>query len=353
MIIAHGIVIFSDIIRYSASPFMYISTIETIIYHFMNKGNIMHRILFLLVLFILSACNELGTDKNQVRKRVNEQNPLVLQDNQPEITAMLGKTSFREIAYYSIPESFNHILDIDSLLTMYIHTSSDRKKVAILRQTLIATHFRHVRSLDSLRFLGNADLLHMLNVVFHVDIEADPNELPKKAFIPLLKKLDTLLSNEATHADIIRYINNDIFRYDWMHYEFIRISDRLIKCAYNAGGMAGSAHNDVFLYTGTRFKQVRFNRLFKTLNRIMTKVVKEDAYVDIDRFDITIEELNKGSRYSVECIVQVYSGASCCPPYIIQFETRDFASFEKGTLQYATTLHLSKPQIKPDWKHIQ
>jgi len=313
----------------------------------------MHRILFLLVLFILSACDELGTDKNQVRKRVNEHNPFVLQDNQPEITAMLGKTSFREIAYHSIPESFNHILDIDSLLTMYIHTSSDRKKVAILRQTLIATHFRHARSIDSLRFLGNDDLLHILNVVFHVDIEADPNELPKKAFIPLLKKLDTLLSNEANHADIIRYINNDIFRYDWMHYEFIRISDRLIKCAYNAGGMAGSAHNDVFLYTGTRFEQVRFNRLFKTLNRIMTKVVKEDAYVDIDRFDITIKELNKGSRYSVECIVQVYSGASCCPPYIIQFETRDFATFEKGTLQYATTLHLSKPQIKPEWKQIQ
>lgn len=64
--LAHGIVIFSDIIRYSASLFMYILTKETINYHFMNKGNIMHRILFLLVLFTLSTCDEIGTDRNNM-----------------------------------------------------------------------------------------------------------------------------------------------------------------------------------------------------------------------------------------------------------------------------------------------
>jgi hypothetical protein len=236
---------------------------------------------------------------------------------------------------------------------MYTQSSSIKEKISILRQSLIATHFKHARTIDSLQYLDDGDLFKMIAMIFHVDIEADPQDIPTEVFVHITKSLDSLLEEQSPHATIITYITNEIFRYMWMRYEFKKIDDRLVKCAYNAGGMAGSAHTDLFRKSGKSFAQVDLKPLLGKLRNIMTNIAKEKAYVDIDRFEMKITKKSGAPFYSIEAMVQVYSGASCCPPYVIQFHTMDFKSFERGSLHYSMTEHLIDPNKQPNWIFIQ
>jgi hypothetical protein len=236
---------------------------------------------------------------------------------------------------------------------MYTQSSSIKEKISILRQSLIATHFKHARTIDSLQYLDDGDLFKMLAMIFRVDIEADPQDIPTEEFAHITKSLDSLLEEQSPHATIITFITNEVFRYMWMRYEFKKIDDRLVKCAYNAGGMAGSAHTDLFRKSGKSFAQVDLKPLLGKLRNIMTNIAKEKAYVDIDRFEMKITKKSGAPFYSIEAMVQVYSGASCCPPYVIQFHTMDFKSFERGSLHYSMTEHLIDPNKQPNWIFIQ
>ena len=284
---------------------------------------------------------ELGEDKGDTH------------DNHPYISAFLGNRSFREVLVNVNLQSIKKTFDLDSLLSMYTQSSSIKEKISILRQSLIATHFKHARTIDSLQYLDDGELFKMLAMIFHVDIEADPQDIPTEVFVHITKSLDSLLEEQSPHATIITYITNEIFRYMWMRYEFKKIDDRLVKCAYNAGGMAGSAHTDLFRKSGKSFAQVDLKPLLGKLRNIMTNIAKEKAYVDIDRFEMKITKKSGAPFYSIEAMVQVYSGASCCPPYVIQFHTMDFKSFERGSLHYSMTEHLIDPNKQPNWIFIQ
>jgi hypothetical protein len=274
-------------------------------------------------------------------------------DNHPYITAFLGNRSFREVPVKVNLQSIKTIFELDSLLSMYTQSSSIKEKISILRQSLIATHFKHARTIDSLQYLDDGDLFKMLAMIFRVDIEADPQDIPTEEFAHITKSLDSLLEEQSPHATIITFITNEVFRYMWMRYEFKKIDDRLVKCAYNAGGMAGSAHTDLFRKSGKSFAQVDLKPLLGKLRNIMTNIAKEKAYVDIDRFEMKITKKSGAPFYSIEAMVQVYSGASCCPPYVIQFHTMDFKSFERGSLHYSMTEHLSDSNKQPNWIFIQ
>ncbi|MEY3314210.1 MAG: hypothetical protein RLZZ578_1730 [Bacteroidota bacterium] len=284
---------------------------------------------------------ELGEDKGDTH------------DNHPYISAFLGNRSFREVLVNVNLQSIKKTFDLDSLLSMYTQSSSIKEKISILRQSLIATHFKHARTIDSLQYLDDGDLFKMIAMIFHVDIEADPQDIPTEVFVHITKSLDSLLEEQSPHATIITFITNEVFRYMWMRYEFKKIDDRLVKCAYNAGGMAGSAHTDLFRKSGKSFAQVDLKPLLGKLRNIMTNIAKEKAYVDIDRFEMKITKKSGAPFYSIEAMVQVYSGASCCPPYVIQFHTMDFKSFERGSLHYSMTEHLSDPNKQPNWIFIQ
>ncbi|MFN4766529.1 MAG: hypothetical protein ACK5IF_00425, partial [Ignavibacteria bacterium] len=284
---------------------------------------------------------ELGEDKGDTH------------DNHPYISAFLGNRSFREVLVNVNLQSIKKTFDLDSLLSMYTQSSSIKEKISILRQSLIATHFKHARTIDSLQYLDDGDLFKMIAMIFHVDIEADPQDIPTEVFVHITKSLDSLLEEQSPHATIITFITNEVFRYMWMRYEFKKIDDRLVKCAYNAGGMAGSAHTDLFRKSGKSFAQVDLKPLLGKLRNIMTNIAKEKAYVDIDRFEMKITKKSGAPFYSIEAMVQVYSGASCCPPYVIQFHTMDFKSFERGSLHYSMTEHLSDSNKQPNWIFIQ
>lgn len=274
-------------------------------------------------------------------------------DNQPFISAFLGQATFHRLDLGSNQVIANKINDLDSLLSAYLISKGKARRIQILRQALISTHSTYAKSIDSLHFLEDKDLNLIFSKIFNVDIEADPNELSNKEFKNITAKLDSLLFFKSTHSAIIKYINNEVFRYNWMRYEFIKVNEQILKCEYNAGGMAGSAHMDLYINRGKGYAQMDLQPLLNKLNTIMTRVVKERAYIDIEGYRFEIKQAEQQSMYTLECIVQLYSGATCCPPYVIRFDTKDFASFEKGSLHYATTVHMSNPSIKPDWKLIQ
>lgn len=332
------------------------------------EGNMIFRYLLFMSLITLLSCgtgsenthsehNEKDITINQAQRYFREQglgeDKVNTQDNHPYITAFLGNRSYREVPVNVNLQSIETTFDLDSLLSIYAHSSSRKDKISILRQSLIATHFKHAQTIDSLKYLDDGDLIKMLTLIFHVDIEADPQDIPTEEFSHITERLDSLLEEHSTHATIITFITNQVFRYMWMRYEFNKIDDHLVKCAYNAGGMAGSAHTDIFRKSNNSFAHVDMKPLLGKLRNIMTSVAKEKAYIDIDRFEMKISKKSGTPFYTIEAIVQVYSGASCCPPYVIQFHTLDFRSFERGSLYYATTEHLSDPSKQPNWIFIQ
>ena len=85
----------------------------------------------------------------------------------------------------------------------------------------------------------------------------------------------------------------------------------------------------------------------------MTKAVKENASVNIGRFPITFAKDIKNDVFELKLIIDTYSSASCCPPYVARCKTKDFRTIISGILAYATTDHLNDPSIQPKWKTIR
>jgi hypothetical protein len=310
--------------------------------------------MFFLILFSIStllSCNHKSQDFPQLE---NDHPERIVTSNGflSDVTNNLGKKTFQNVTFNSIPSEYAMIQDLDSLLSLYAFVQSKQQKVEILRQSLIAVNIKHVRTLDSLDYLSNADVIMLISRAFHVDIEQDPMELSKNEFNAIMKSLDSLLNIQSTHATIIRYINNEIFRYQWMHYTFTPIDNSLLKFEYNAGGMAGSAHADLYRKNNDEYSLVDLETLLKSIDKKLSRVVKEDAWVDINRFEMEINPSHNNNEYMIECYVQVYSGALCCPPYITRFKSKDFTSIIPGSLYYSASDHKSDPNIAPKWKRI-
>jgi hypothetical protein len=85
----------------------------------------------------------------------------------------------------------------------------------------------------------------------------------------------------------------------------------------------------------------------------MEKTLKQMAYVDIGRFPIILEWNPKENIYSIQFYIQSEDAASCCPGYITRFKTKDFTHIVQGSLQYATTDHISDPYLKADWIDVR
>jgi len=312
--------------------------------------NILHVILFLSTI-VCSCTKHNQTTSNRVQLQTSTSE--FSEDNLSDIIRFLGKKTFQRVHIEHVPQNIFMIHDVDSLLSLYEHVQNKKQKVSILRQSLIAVNMKHARTLDSLRFLNDDALLMFLSTAFHVDIEQDPLEFPKNELNDIMKSLDSLLNIQSSHATIIRYINNQVFRYQWMHYRFAPIDDQLLKFEYNAGGMAGSSLTHLYLKRNGKYEVINIDKLFTIIDNKISKVVKEDAWTDYNRFEMEISPTGNPSGYAIECYVQVYSGALCCPQYITRFITQDFSTYLPGTFYYTTSDHKSDQQFAPYWNNIE
>jgi len=251
--------------------------------------------------------------------------------------------------------SFNFIksYSIDSILSYMDCVKEKKKRIILLRRVLILAKYEHARKDDSLRFLMNAQLMRMISYAYHQDIPSDALESNGPEFDSLYRTISTLITKNESKAIILKFINDSIFSYYYMRVEFSLPTKNILMLNYNGGGMAGSAEKRYFLKQGNNYKELNLHSIISIVDKKMTKIAKEDASADTDRFEGLFTWNEKRGMHQLELFVHVSSGASCCPPYIVQLYTKDFKTIEPGSLKYATTEHFSDSTIKPVWKNIR
>lgn len=251
--------------------------------------------------------------------------------------------------------SFNFIksYSIDSILSYMDCVKEKKKRIILLRRVLILAKYEHARKDDSLRFLMNAQLMRMISYAYHQDIPSDALESNGPEFDSLYRTIYTLITKNESKAIILKFINDSIFSYYYMRVEFSLPTKNILMLNYNGGGMAGSAEKRYFLKQGNNYKELNLHSIISIVDKKMTKIAKEDASADTDRFEGLFTWNEKRGMHQLELFVHVSSGASCCPPYIVQLYTKDFKTIEPGSLKYATTEHFSDSTIKPVWKNIR
>lgn len=251
--------------------------------------------------------------------------------------------------------SFNFIksYSIDSILSYMDCVKEKKKRIILLRRVLILAKYEHARKDDSLRFLMNAQLMRMISYAYHQDIPSDALESNGPEFDSLYRTISTLITKNESKAIILKFINDSIFNYYYMRVEFSLPTKNILMLNYNGGGMAGSAEKRYFLKQGNNYKELNLHSIISIVDKKMTKIAKEDASADTDRFEGLFTWNEKRGMHQLELFVHVSSGASCCPPYIVQLYTKDFKTIEPGSLKYATTEHFSDSTIKPVWKNIR
>ncbi len=251
--------------------------------------------------------------------------------------------------------SFNFIksYSIDSILSYMDCVKEKKKRIILLRRVLILAKYEHARKDDSLRFLMNAQLMRMISYAYHQDIPSDALESNGPEFDSLYRTIYTLITKNESKAVILKFINDSIFNYYYMRVEFSLPTKNILMLNYNGGGMAGSAEKRYFLKQGNNYKELNLHSIISIVDKKMTKIAKEDASADTDRFEGLFTWNEKKDMHQLELFVYVSSGASCCPPYIVQLYTKDFKTIEPGSLKYATTEHFSDSTIKPVWKNIR
>lgn len=329
--------------------------------------------------FGISSCDESSNDQtNQIRKHQidsmlkvwEKEDKLSLSKSEQEENQVhniqmnkLAKDDFfsyylqNNVAHKNIDcdASLNFIksYSIDSILSYMDCLKNKKERIKLLRRVLILAKYEHTRKEDSLRFLINAQLMRMISYAYHQDIPSDALESDESEFDSLYQAISSLISENQSKAVILKFINDSIFSYYYMRVEISLPTKNILMLHYNGGGMAGSAEKRYFLKQGNNYKELNLHSIISIVDKKMTKIAKEDASADTDRFEGLFTWNEKKGMHQLELFVHVSSGASCCPPYIVQLYTKDFKNIEPGSLKYATTEHFSDSTIKPVWKDIR
>ena len=226
-------------------------------------------------------------------------------------------------------------------------------RIKLLRRILLISHYDIARKVDSLKYLSNRDLIKMLSYVVDQDILSEAMESNSPRLSELYSKISSLVEQQVSKALVLDYIKDSVFNYFYLSYSFNRPTKNILMLDYNAAGMAGSAEKRYFLKVGKVYKQINLDPIIKKVNKVMTKVAKEDASADTDRFEGMFTWNKKKSSYEMQLFIHVRSGAMCCPPYIVRFYTKDFRTIQIGSLQYSTTAHISESNLQPKWINIE
>ena len=243
--------------------------------------------------------------------------------------------------------------NVDSMLS-YLNCIKDKQsRVNLLRIILITATYDQSRLEDSLRFLSDSQLYRMITYAYNQDILSDALESNGPEFDSLYQTISSLMTKNESKAVILTFINDSIFNYYYMTVEFSLPTKNILMLHYNAAGMAGSAEKRYFLKQGYNYKELNLTSIISIVDKKMTKIAKEDASADTDRFEGLFTWNEKKGMHQLELFIQVSSGASCCPPFIVQLYTKDFKTIEPSSLKYATTQHFSDSTIKPVWKDIR
>ncbi len=337
---------------------------------------------FIFILFIAffgySACNDQSfnkkNDESQIRldslqkvwnNNINEDSLDWVEsggenaDEKDELTKhpFFGFYSNKKVNFIPIActsdFAYSRSHSIDSILS-YMSCIKDKPgRVSLLRRALIIAKYHQSRLEDSLRFLTDSQLLRMISYAYHQDIPSDALESNGPEFDSLYQTIYTLITKSESKAVVLKFINDSIFNYYYMRVEFSLPTKNILMLNYNAAGMAGSAEKRYFLKQGNNYKELNLHSIISIVDKKMTKIAKEDASADTDRFEGLFTWNEKKGMHQLELFVHVSSGASCCPPYIVQLYTKDFKTIEPGSLKYATTEHFSDSTIKPVWKNIR
>lgn len=243
--------------------------------------------------------------------------------------------------------------NVDSMFS-YLNCIKDKQsRVNLLRRILITATYDQSRLEDSLRFLSDSQLYRMITYAYNQDILSDALESNGPEFDSMYTTISSLISEDQSKAVILTFINDSIFNYYYMRVEFSLPTKNILMLHCNAAGMAGSAEKHYFLKQGNNYKELNLASIISIVDKKMTKIAKEDASADTDRFEGLFTWNERKGMHQLELFVHVSSGASCCPPYIVQLYTKDFKTIEPGSLKYATTQHFSDSTIKPVWKDIR
>ena len=76
-------------------------------------------------------------------------------------------------------------------------------------------------------------------------------------------------------------------------------------------------------------------------------------YCDLNRFDVDFRWMPQSNSYEVEMVVQDHEGASCCPPFIVRFNTNNFKTILSSSLKYTNSDYKEKPKNKVTWTKVE
>jgi hypothetical protein len=327
-----------------------------------------HLVLFGLLLTLLFACNNKDIDDNNqeqildtsiVKRKVDDNrfkdySPEDTTEPRMEIILRDSVQQFYKNKIFALPKqtvkevTFNPSTNPQELLAYSLSVKSRVKKVALYRQALTLIHYQVIRNIDTVKYLSDYDLLAFLTLAFNADIYQNPLDLPKTELDSIIADMEQTLCSNSSYAKIISALT-DFFKYQYISYEFNLLQGNVLEFNYNAGGMAGSAEKVYYKKDNGSFKKINFDPISVSISNIMEKTLKQMAYVDIGRFPIILEWNAQENIYTIQFYIQSEDAASCCPRYITRFKTKDLTHILRGSLQYATTEHISEPHRKAVW----
>lgn len=288
---------------------------------------------------------------NEVEDTV-EINPQQLKSNPFNDYYLLQKVQKLQIPCNS-SFSFSQSSDIDSILSFMDCVKDRKNRIKLLRRVLLLSHYEFERKIDTLKYLSDRDLSQMLGYVVDQDIESEAMDSNSPILSELYSNISTLVQKNASKALVLHHIKDSVFNYFYLSYSFQKPTKNILMLDYNAAGMAGSAYKRYFRKVEDTYKEINLKPIIQKVNKVMTKIAKEDATADTDRFEGMFRWDKQKGSYEMQLFVHVSSGAMCCPAFIVRLYTKDFKTIESRSMQFATTQHFSDSTIKPNWKTIQ
>lgn len=223
-------------------------------------------------------------------------------------------------------------------------------KFKLLRYLFAIFEFQQVKKLKQYSFLPDSVLFDIIKTVYTDDFLIEDISNTKE-------EIDSVfMSINANNVVKSAQFQHNLKDFLWLQYyktEIKKVNPNILIVHNDVSGMAAGSRYFYYHYSDGKYNRITFDDITKEIENRLSTQTHKSLHCDINRFDVDFRWKPQSHSYEIEMVVQDDDGASCCPPFVVRFNTHNFKKILSSSLKYTNSDYKEKPKNKVTWTNVE
>lgn len=312
----------------------------------------------LTIAFIVVSCNK--DDESQDQKVIvsdtTYKSTYEYEDSIRQVKDSVFKAQLLEINPESnnteCKDAYSYLLSQDPsfVISKFPCLKTRFDKFKLLRYLYAIFEFQQSKQLKQYSFLPHSVLFDIIKTVYTDDFLVEDISNTKEEIDSVFMSIN---ANNIIKSAQFQHTLKDFLWLQYYRTEIKKVNPNVLIVNNNVSGMAAGSRYFYYYYSDGKYNRITFDDITNEIKNRLSIQTQKSLYCDLNRFDVDFRWMPQSKSYEVEMVVQDHEGASCCPPFIVRFNTNNFKTILSSSLKYTNSDYKEKPKNKVTWTKVE